>query len=240
MQRRISLAGGWSGTSGRGYVVIAALATIIASACSDNNNSTAPLTATTITTNASTNGQSGGAGTALAQPVGVTVFDQNGAALANATVNWAVESGAGSVASATSVTDASGNATIVWTLGPTLGTDSLKASIAGGADAFVLATVVPGPASAVHVTSGDPQSVTAGSATAPLVVQVVDQFANPVPNVTVTWAVAGGGTLSATSTTTDATGSTQVTLTTDASPASYTVSATAGTITPVTFTITAN
>jgi adhesin/invasin len=240
MQRGITLAGGWLGNSGRGYLVVAALAIVGASACSDNNSTTAPLTATTITTNAATNGQSGDAGTALAQPVGVTVFDQNGAPLANATVNWAVESGGGSVASPTSVTDANGNATIVWTLGPTIGTDSLKASIAGGEDAFATATVVPGPASAVHITSGDPQTVTAGSSSAPLVVQVVDQFANPVPNVTVTWTVAGGGTLSATSTTTDATGSTQVTLTTDAAPANYTVTATTGGITPVTFTIAAN
>lgn len=238
MQRRMSRVGLW-GSGNRSYLVLAALA-VVAGACSNNDNNTTPLTATTVTTDQATNGQTGGAGTALAQPVGVTVFDQNGAPLANATVNWAVESGGGSAATATSVTDANGNATVIWTLGPTVGIDSLKASIAGGADAFVVATVVPGPASAIHVTSGDPQTVTAGSITAPLIIQVVDQFANPVPNAPVAWSVVGGGTLSATSTTTDATGSSQVTLTTDAAPASYTVSATSGTIAPVTFTITAN
>ena len=67
---------------------------------------------------------------------------------------------------------------------------------------------------------------------------VVDQFGNPISGTTVTWAVTGGGTLSATTSTTDATGSTQVTLTTTAAPGSYTVTATAGTLTPVTFTIT--
>jgi adhesin/invasin len=234
--QRISLAGAWLGGR-RAYLVLAALAAI--GACSNDNNSVTPLTATAITANAATNGQTGAAGIALAQPVGVLVVDQNGAPLANATVNWAVESGGGSVASTTSVTDANGNATAVWTLGPTVGTDSLMASIAGGADAFITATATAGPASAERITSGNPQTVTAGTVTAPLVVQVVDQFGNPVPNAMVTWAVTGGGTLSATTSTTDATGSTQVTLTTDAVPANYSVTATTGSIAPVAFTITA-
>jgi adhesin/invasin len=127
----------------------------------------------------------------------------------------------------------------VWTLGTIVGTDSLQASIAGGADAFIAATATAAAASAVHITSGGTQTVTAGTTTAPLVVQVVDQFGNPVPSATVAWAVTGGGTLSAPTSTTDATGSTQVTLTTAAAPANYTVTATSGTLTPVTFTITA-
>jgi hypothetical protein len=217
---------------------LAALALIGTSACSDNNNATTVLTATTIQANSATNSQTGVVGTALAQPVGVIVADQNGAPLAGATVNWAVTAGGGTVASATSVTDATGTATVVWTLGTTVGTDSLMASIAGGADAIITATAKAGAASAVHVTSADTLTVTAGATTAPLVVKVVDQFGNPISGATVTWAVTGGGTLSAATSTTDATGSTQVTLATAAAPGSYTVTATSGTLTPVTFTIT--
>jgi adhesin/invasin len=239
MRFGISVAGAPSGSGKRVSLALAALAVIGASACGDNNNSTVPLTATTITTNAATNAQTGVVGTALAQPVGVIVADQNGAPLANATVNWAVTAGGGSVASATSVTDASGNASVVWTLGTTVGTDSLQASIAGGADTFITGIATAAAASAVNITSGGTQTVAAGTTTAPLVVKVVDQFGNPIPNATVTWAVAGGGTLSATTSTTDATGSTQVTLTTAAGPANYTVTATFGALTPVTFTITA-
>jgi F420-0:gamma-glutamyl ligase len=98
-------------------LALTALSAIGASACSDNSNTTTGLTATTITANAATNAQTGVVGTALAQPVAVIVADQNGAPLANATVNWAVTAGGGSVASSTSVTDANGNATVVWTLG---------------------------------------------------------------------------------------------------------------------------
>jgi len=225
---------------GGGRRVLSALAALVvgASACSDNNNTTTALTATTIQANAATNAQTGVVGTALARAVAVIVADQNGAPLANATVNWAVTAGGGSVASSTSVTDANGNATVVWTLGTTVGTDSLMASIAGGADAILTATATAAAASAVHVTSADTLTVTAGTTTAPLVVKVVDQFGNPIAGATVTWAVTAGGTLSAATSTTDATGSTQVTLATAAAPGSYTVTATSGTLTPVTFTIT--
>jgi adhesin/invasin len=219
-------------------LALAALAVIGASACSDNNDTTIPRTATTITASSATNGQTGVVGTALAQPVAVVVADQNGAPLAGATVNWAVTAGGGSVASSTSVTDASGNATVVWTLGQSVGTDTLTASIAGGANAIITATATAAAASAVHVTSADTLTVAAGATTAPLVVKVVDQFGNPISGATVTWSVAGGGTLSATSSTTDATGSTQVTLTT-AAAGTYTVTAKSGTLTAVTFTITA-
>ena len=176
----INVAGASMGSGKRWSMALAALAVMGAGACGNNdNNSTVPLLATTITTNAATNAQTGVVGTALAQPVGVIVADQNGAPLANATVNWAVTAGGGSVASATSVTDASGNATVVWTLGTTVGTDSLH-----GVDRrrretrFIAATATAAAASAVHVTSADTLTVTAGTTTAPLVVKVVDQFGN--------------------------------------------------------------
>jgi hypothetical protein len=217
---------------------IAAGALVVAAACSDSNSTTATPVATTITASSATNGQTGVAGTALAQPISVQVEDQSGTAMANAAVTWTVVSGGGSVASTTSATDASGSATVVWTLGPVAGVDSVRASIGTGASAVITATATAGPASAMRITSGNPQSVAAGAQTAPLVVQVIDQFANPVANAAVTWVVTGGGTLSATTTTTDATGTAQVTLSTDAAPATYLVTAASGNISPITFTIT--
>jgi hypothetical protein len=214
-----------------------ALAAVVAG-CHDNSSNTAPPTATAITANASTNGQTGTVGQALVNPVAVHVTDQNGNSMAGATVTWTVASGSGSVSSATSSTDASGNATVTWTLGNTAGANSLTAAIAGGASTTITATGQAAAAAAVTIVSGNGQSVTSGSATQPLVVMVADQFGNPVAGVTVAWVVTGGGTLSAASTTTDATGKTQITLTTDAAPASYTVTATALTLTAATFTVT--
>ena len=42
--------------------------------------------------------------------------------LENAVVAWTVVSGGGSVSAPTSLTDANGNASVTWTLGPAVGT----------------------------------------------------------------------------------------------------------------------
>jgi hypothetical protein len=217
---------------------IATTALVVAAGCSDSNSTSPTSVATSITANSTTNGQTGAVGTPLALPLSVLVDDQSGAPLSNASVTWTVVSGGGSVASSTSTTDASGTATILWTLGPTVGVDSVKGTIGNGTSVTFTATATVGPVSALRITSGGSQSVAAGATTAPLVVQVIDQFANPIANATVTWAVQGGGSLSASSSTTDATGTAQVTLTTDPAPTSYTVTAATGNITPVTFSIT--
>lgn len=224
-------------TLGLGRLAGAAL--VLAAACSDSNSTAPTPVATTITVSSATNGQAGTVGAALAQPISVTVEDQSGAPMSGAIVTWTVLAGGGSVAAATSTTDDAGIATVVWTLGTKVGVDSLQASIGTGTAATITATAAVGSASALRITSGDAQSVAAGSQTAPLVVQVIDQFANPIANATVSWSVQGGGSLSASSSTTDATGSAQVTLTTDPAPTSYSVTATTGNIAPVTFTITA-
>ena len=146
-------------------------------------------------------------------------------------------SGGGSVSAASSTTSSTGDATVTWTLGSTSGLDSLKASIASGASVTLTATANAAAMATLTVISGSGQSVPAGSATQPLVVKVTDQFGNPVANAPVNWTVAGGGTLSAASSTSDTNGLAQITLTTDGAPASYTVTATGAVGAPVTFTI---
>ena len=178
------------------------------------------LLASSISVSAASNGQTGVVGQPLAQPIVVHVSDQNGAALANAVVGWTVVSGGGSVSASTSLTDASGDASVTWTLGQAAGVDSLQAAIATGASVIITANATANGQASLNKISGDNQTILSGTTSAPMVVQVVDQFGNPVANATVTWAATGGGTLSATSTTTDASGNTQVTLTTSAPPAS--------------------
>ena len=196
--------------------IIVAGITAATAACGDKSSNTAPLVGTTITINTGSDAQTGAVGQALAQPISVHVVDQNGAAFAGANVTWTVLSGGGSVSAATSATNTTGDATTVWTLGNTAGLDSLKADLGNGSSVTIAATAVAGPFASLSMVSGDAQSVTAGSTTQPLVVKAVDALGNVVANATVTWTVTGGGTLSATSSTTDATGMTQVTLTTDA------------------------
>jgi adhesin/invasin len=207
-------------------------------ACSKDSNNTAPLVASTVSSDVATNGQTALVGTALLQPVAVHVMDQNGGVVAGATVTWTVLNGAGTTSAATSVTDATGTATVVWTIDTIARVDSMTASIQSGASTTLFATGTAGAATSAMKVSGDSQTVTSDSTSAPLVVKVVDRYGNPVAGVAVAWVVTGGGTLSAASTNTDATGTAKVTLTLGATPGPYTIVATAGLLAAITFNLT--
>src|SRR5699024_11333277 len=59
------------------------------------------------------------------------VVDAFGNPVAGASVQWAAVTGGGSVAPATSSTDAAGAAQTVWTLGTTAGAQSASATVTG-------------------------------------------------------------------------------------------------------------
>src|SRR6478752_2430424 len=107
-------------------------------ACSDDDTTTLILVAATITVS-SGNGQAGVFGQPLAQPIVVHVADRNGASIAGVLVNWTVLAGVGSVSASTSQTDANGNASITWTMGPSAFVDTLQATIANGASVIITA-----------------------------------------------------------------------------------------------------
>ncbi len=198
------------------------------------------------TATASGDAQTGGVGVALSAPLRVAVT-QGGAALAGAMVAWSTSSG-GSLAPPSSITDANGIATTVWTLGATAGDQTAQAALPGATGSPVVfhatassgQVLVPTLAKAGGA-DGDGQTGAAGSALpVPLAVLLAD--ANDVrPGVTVSWATTGGGTLSPTSSVTDATG--RATSTWTLGPAGGAQTATASvsgaTGSPVTFTATA-
>jgi hypothetical protein len=185
------------------------------------------------------NGQSGPVGQALA-PYQVLVTDASGAPAAGVTVTWTVTAGGGSITPSSS-TDASGAATAVHTLGTAPGPQAAQAAVSGAAGSpvtFTATAVVGAPASLLKL-SGDNQTGAAGQPlAATYLVKVRDQYANSVPGATVQW-TASSGTLSATSTVTDAFGNTSVRHTLGPSAGSQTATATAGVAPPVTFTATA-
>jgi adhesin/invasin len=220
-------------------ILFAVAMTLAAAACSDSVTNTTPLIASSLLVNTASQGQTGTVGQPLAQAASVHVFDVNGFGVANTVVAWSVVSGGGSVDSATSTTDANGDATTHWTLGPMVGSDTLRASLGTGPSATLSATGVAGAMTQLVVASGDQQVITAGSATQPLVVKATDQYGNVVANADIAWSVAGGGTLSARLNVTDMNGLAQDILMTDSTPATYTVTA-AGVNASVTFTVTAN
>lgn len=232
MQQRSNRYSRWLVTALGGALVLGS------AACDKKDFNIVGLLASSITVSPASNGQVGVAGQPLAQPIVVHVADQDGASAVNALVTWTVVGSGGSVSSATSTTDVNGNASVTWTLGQTVGTDSLIASIVSGASVTITATVTNGAATTITKTSGDGQSIAAGTTSAPLVIQLVDQFGNPVANTTVNWAVtAGTGTLSSATATTDATGHAQVTYTTGAVPGTSTITVTSGAAAPTSFTV---
>jgi adhesin/invasin len=191
-----------------------------------------------LTPDAGVNAQSGTVGQTLGTPISVHVTDANGNAMSGVLVSWSVLKG-GSVDSSTSLTDAGGDAVTHWTLGTAAGIDSLEALVSDGVTTTITATANAGATASLTKVSGDVQNVTAGTAGQPFVVEVMDQYGNAVSGATVTWSTNGGGSLSAGSSTSDTDGLAQVTLTT-AAPGTYTVTASSGSVTPVSFTLTAN
>jgi hypothetical protein len=216
-------------------MAILALAALAACGSDDDSTNVVTPTPTAISITTGTNNQTGTVGAALATPLSVKVVDQNGAAVSGATVTWVTSTSGGTLASSTSTTNASGIATMTWTLPNTAGSPSVTASIANGQSVTFNATANAGAATALSLVSGNNQSVGKGTATQAFVVKAVDQFGNPVSGVPVTWATTGGGTLSATSGTTNASGTAQVTLTTSSTAGPFTVTASSGTFTPITF-----
>jgi hypothetical protein len=154
-------------------------------------------------------GQSGTAGTALAQPLVVKVTDAAGAPVPGVTIRWAA-AGGGTVSAATSVTDASGLASVTRTLGNVAGEQTTRASgddLEGSPVTFTHAARAGAP-SRVLIVSGNRQTARPGVELAnPLVVRVTDAVGNSVPGQIVNWTVVtGGGVASPASSTTDAGG----------------------------------
>jgi plastocyanin len=203
--------------------------------------------ATQMAKNAGDN-QVGPAGQALGTQISVITKDQNGTAVAGVTVSWAAANG-GSVSPPQTNSDVSGIASTTWTLGPNAGTQTAtatKTGLTGSPVGFSAVSQVQGATqlamTSLNAGNGQTDTVLATLAN-PYRVIATDQNGTPVQSVTVNWAVtAGGGSVSATSSVTDATGIAVITHTLGATAGSQSVHATVtGLIgSPVTFTSTAN
>lgn len=145
-------------------------------------------------------GQSGVVGTELPQPLVIKATKSNGAAIVGLTVNFRVTSGGGSMFAGSATTDSKGLAADYWTLGTSTAqaqSVEVRAVLASGQKqvyGVFTATALPGPAAQIAVQAGGTQTARAGTnvLVAPAV-RVSDQYGNPVPNVSVTFAVGLGG-----------------------------------------------
>ena len=187
-------------------------------------------------------GQSGNAGQTLSQNLVAEVRDASGNPLQGVGVLWEFGTqGTGArLSSASQVSDSNGRVSAGVTLGTVPG--DLIVRVRAGSNASVVATFT------LHLTvavagiakiSGDNQTALTGRAFgSALVVEVRDAQTRPVPNQSVSFAVSGPATLSASSVTTDSQGRAQVTVQAGSTGGSITVTATAGGFS-VTFNLTA-
>jgi hypothetical protein len=128
-------------------------------------------------------------GKVLPLPFVVLVTDAFGNPVVGAGVVFTRTVGNGTVADDTVFTVGGGTASVGYTLGNTVGTDSIRAQLAG-TSAFVdfTANAISATPTAVNVDSGDAQTAIVQAAfTDSLVVRVLDIGLNPVPGATVQW-----------------------------------------------------
>jgi hypothetical protein len=223
------------------YAVVASVAGVPGTV--NFNLTNAPGTPTTVTASSGTP-QSTTIGTAFPTPLQATVTDVGGNPVPGVTVSFAAPgSGASAAVAASAITDGSGVASVTATANLTAGGYSVTASVAGVVTpaTFSLTNTAGAPASIV-VSGGSPQSATINTAFAsPLQVLVTDAGGNPVGGVTVNFAAPGSGasaTVPATASTSGS-GIASVTATANATAGSYSVTASVvGVATPATFSLT--
>src|SRR5438874_3319278 len=142
-------------------------------------------------------GPTGAAGSQLSQPLVVKVTKADGGPEKDQVLNFRVIAGGGSVFGGTEITNNSGIAQELWTLGTKAGeTQRIEVRAVdpetGAAQTFATftATVVAGPPARMTKVGGDQQVVEPGE-TVPVSpsVKVEDQFGNPVASIAIAFSV---------------------------------------------------
>ncbi len=213
----------------RAGAVMLAGAVLAACGGGDGGNGNNP-----VTTIAKTSGDAQTATVATALPTALSVtVTEDGAAKAGATVTWSTAAGSGTVAPASAVTNASGVATTVWTLGTVAGAQTAQSTLAGagGSPVSFTATGTAGAATTFAKVSGDGQSASPSTAFDALSVEIADQFGNGITGVMVNWVVqSGSATVAAATSVTNAAGTASIIATAGATTGPAVVRATNATV----------
>lgn len=140
------------------------------------------------------NDQEGVVGAPLGDSIVVKVTDSKQRPVQGVPVTFTTANG-GQAIPDTALTDANGEATSRWILGPTAGSQTLVANVAGdpGSGITFTATADPAEADSLVIVSGNEQTAQAGSAVGDsLVVRVTDAMGNGIHDVPVSWSAAQG------------------------------------------------
>ena len=204
----IATVGGWKlGTTPGAQTLIATASGLAGSPVTFNVTAVAPVPSQLA--GYAGNNQTARPGFKVPTAPAFIVTDTAGVPVPGVTVTYTVTAGGGSVSSPSSVTNTDGIATVEWTLGPTVGTNTLQASIAGGIPPVSFNAIAQSPPpSAIAINAGDGQSANAGQAVPiPPSVKVTDVDGIGVSGVSVTFSIrSGGGSVTGASVVTDAQG----------------------------------
>ena len=216
------------------------VATFALAACSgDGSSPTTPTTPTPATLysvhldSGVVDSASFTAGTVI--PVRVRVFS-GATPIYGITVTWSVTTGHGLLSTASTTTDTLGFGTVLWTLGDTVGVNTLSAAAGDGSVVWHVVGIPGSPSTLVRVS--DDSSVVVAGATVPLTARVIDRHGNPVKDADVTW-TSSAGEISAASVKTGGTGNAVTNFTAPATAGVYTVTATLPGRASITFTVSA-
>ena len=172
--------------------------------------------------------QTGLTGETLANPFVVEVRDENGNPLEGVIVAFAVGADGGSLSDTNVDTDTNGLAQSILTLGSDPGTNTVDVSVEGIVKTEIFnaeGTLPPPTPTTLSIVSDDNQTGLTGETLAdPFVVDVHDQYGDPIEGVMVTFTLlTGDGALSTETPTTDANGQAETTLTLGNEPGEYTL-----------------
>ena len=134
----------------------------------------------------------------LPTAITVQVTDTTAHPISQIVVAFAVTSGGGHISSAVDTTDATGRASVQWTLGSSVGPNIMTATsavaIPGNPATFTASGVLAGSSPSVAVNNGNGQHGLIGAPlNFPPSVVVVDGAGTPIAGKQVTFAVSGGG-----------------------------------------------
>lgn len=173
--------------------------------------------------------QSATVGTMLAAPLVVRLKDTYGNVVPNVQVTFSDNNAKGWFTPPNpTMTDSTGTATMTYTV-PTKAESITITPSAGSLTGKFTEKSIAGAVASISVVSGNNQSGTAGTQLPnPLVTGVKDQYGNPVPGVTVTYADGGAGGTFSTATQTNNQGQASVTYTLPNTAQKVTITATIG------------
>ncbi len=234
---------GSNGMASSSYTLPASVETITITATGAGGYTPATFTETstpTVTSVTVVSGQkqSGTVGTTLPLPIVLKAKNASGKAVAGAPITFSDAGLGGTFSPNPAITGSNGQASTTFTL-PT----TAKTFAVNGADGSVSVNVteisVAGPATSLSIVAGNNQQGQPGKALInKLVVQVTDQYKNPLSGVTVTFTDNGaGGTFSTTTPVTGTNGEASVTYTCGTKTGKVTISASTSTLGPVNFSV---